>query len=236
MEMKLREGSHPAYRFQIQIIVKMLVDIVQRALHPRMIVSKHRLHRPLSVVKSCCRPGPSCARPILRFAGSRRTGRMRIIGCPSDGIERQPCSPVHRRAAAERGLQPNALRFSAKRSGSFSYARLSRAVVHHALPPDGISFFGHATCCNPTRATHAAGHHPCRTTSRLPRTRQRTRGRKTPRRPAAAHPATTRMGQRTFSAANRSIDPTLSPHQTSRKTTQAAEKMGSDEPDPLFQN
>jgi hypothetical protein len=49
VEMEFREGRDAAHRFQVQITVEMLVDMVQHPLHPGMIVSKRRLHRPSSV-------------------------------------------------------------------------------------------------------------------------------------------------------------------------------------------
>jgi hypothetical protein len=45
VEMKLREGGDPAYRFQVQIAIEMPVDMVQDPLHPGMIVLKRRRHR-----------------------------------------------------------------------------------------------------------------------------------------------------------------------------------------------
>ena len=46
VEMEFRKGGDPAHRFQVQIAVEMLVDIIQHPLHPGMIVLKRRLHRP----------------------------------------------------------------------------------------------------------------------------------------------------------------------------------------------
>jgi hypothetical protein len=45
VEMILRKGRDAAHRFQVQINVEMLVDVVQHPLHPGMIVLKRRPHR-----------------------------------------------------------------------------------------------------------------------------------------------------------------------------------------------
>jgi hypothetical protein len=55
VEMKLREGRNAAHRFQVQITVKMPVDMVQHPPHPGLIVFQRRLHRPCSVAAQASR-------------------------------------------------------------------------------------------------------------------------------------------------------------------------------------
>lgn len=43
--MEFRERRDGAQRFQIQIVVQMLVDVIQHPLHSGMVVFKRRLHR-----------------------------------------------------------------------------------------------------------------------------------------------------------------------------------------------
>jgi len=45
MEVVSRKGRNCAHRIQIQIIVQMLVNVIQRPLHPGMICVKRYLHR-----------------------------------------------------------------------------------------------------------------------------------------------------------------------------------------------
>ena len=90
----------------------------------------------------------------------------------------------------------------------------------------------HATH-HPAQAIHAAGHHTCRTTSRLPRLRSGTRGRETPRRSSTAYPATARMGKQTLSAADRSADPAVGQRPASRETGESIQTSGLNEPDPF---
>jgi hypothetical protein len=54
---ELGEGRHAAHRFQVQLTVEMLVDMVQHPLHPGMIVLKRRLHRPFSVATPATHSG-----------------------------------------------------------------------------------------------------------------------------------------------------------------------------------
>ncbi|WP_454279237.1 hypothetical protein [Sphingomonas sp. Marseille-Q8236] len=47
VEVEFREGGNAADPIQIQLVIEMPVDMIQHPLHPAMVVTKRRRHRPV---------------------------------------------------------------------------------------------------------------------------------------------------------------------------------------------